>query len=418
MTDLIIELAYGNTTKQFVMNDENLLGIYHLKDVAETPDETQVLKDALENPIGTSKLREIVKPGQKIAIVTSDLTRPCPSARILPFIVEELEQAGVRDEDVTIIIALGLHREMTDAEIGQVIPAEYRQRFTVLNHDVNDVVHLGETSKGTPVELFRPVVEADVRICLGNVEFHYFAGYSGGAKAIFPGCASKAAITANHSMMTRPEVRPGVWEGNPVRADFEEAVGILGVDFIFNVIVNEHHQIVGAVAGDMIQAHRIGCEMVAERGKVSVPAQADLVIASAGGFPKDIDLYQAQKALENASQFVREGGIVILVGKCAEGFGNQTFEEWFLDAESPQAILQRIQQEFVLGGHKAAAFANVQLRQDVYLISDIPQDVIRRTGLIPYDDLQKAFDDAMSKLGKDTSVIVLPQAGSILPKFE
>jgi len=412
-----ITLAYGHASKELLVPKENLIGIFPPKDVAEPIDEARTLANALEKPIGTPKLREIPKPGQKVAIVTSDLTRPCPSARILPAVIEELARAGVRDEDVTIIMALGLHRKMSDAEINQAVTEEYRKRFRVLNHDMNDVVCLGETSRGTPVEFFRPLVEADVRICIGNVEFHYFAGYSGGAKAVFPGCASKRAITANHSMLTRPEVRPGEWRGNPVREDLEEAVSMLGVDFILNVIVNEQHQIVDAVAGDMIKAHRVGCEIVSSRGKVRVPRRADIVIAGTGGFPKDIDLYQAQKALENAAQFASDGGIAILVGECGEGFGNATFEEWFLDAESPQAILERIQREFVLGGHKAAAFANVQRRMRVFLVSEMPAEVISRTGLYPYSDLQKAFDDAMHALGQNAEVIVLPQAGSTLPDF-
>lgn len=173
-------------------------------------------------PIGSPRLREIVHPGQKIAIVTSDLTRPTPSDKMLPFIVEELEAAGVPDKDVLIVFALGIHRPMSDEEMRKAISPAYYERFRAINHDVNDVVRLGITSRGTPVDIFRPLVEADIRICLGNIEFHYFAGFSGGGKAILPGCASRETIYTNHRWMVTPEAAAMRIEGNPVREDLEE----------------------------------------------------------------------------------------------------------------------------------------------------------------------------------------------------
>lgn len=412
-----ITLGYGAGTQTLSVPAENLIGIYHPKDYNQQADEHTILTEALQNPIGSPRLSQFVRPGQKVAFITSDLTRPCPTHKLLPPVIAELDAAGIPDHDITIILALGLHRKMSEQEIHRAIPHSYRQRFKVLNHDIEDVIRVGVTSRGTPVEIFRPVVHADVRVCLGVLEFHYFAGYSGGAKAIFPGCASPTSVTANHAMMTNPKAIPGEWRGNPVRADLEEAASMLGTTFILNVLVNERHTVAGAVAGDMIQAHRIGCDMVAERGKVDVPQKADIVIASAGGFPKDINLYQAQKALDNASQFARQGGIIILVAECKEGFGSQIFETWFLDAKSPQAILDKIKREFVLGGHKAAAFANVQLRQKVMLVSSMPREIIHRTGLIPYRQASQALADALETMGKDAKIIVLPMAGSILPRF-
>jgi lactate racemase len=415
MSTQSVDLAYGQGQLSVDVPDSNLLGIYNPLPASAAADQKSLVAAAMAKPIGKPRLRELVRRGQRIAILTSDLTRPCPSQDLLPFVLEELTAAVVPDQDIFIVMGLGLHRFMTDAEIVKALGPEFSKRFRVLNHDINDTLRVGVTSRGTPVEIFRPVVEADVRICLGVLEYHYFAGYSGGAKGLFPACASRAAVTANHSFMIRPEAVTGRIEGNPVRADLEEAAATVGVDFILNVVIDEH-RVVGAVAGDMIAAHRRGCEMIAERGMIPIPRQADIVVASSGGFPKDINMYQAQKALENASYFVRDGGVLILVAECPEGYGEETFKSWMHSASRPQDLLDRIQREFVLGGHKAAAVAAVQARVNVYVVSSWPHEEMRQIGLTPFKDPQSALDAALDKLGKDSKVIVLPLAGSTIPK--
>jgi nickel-dependent lactate racemase len=285
----------------------------------------------------------------------------------------------------------------------------------VINHDPSDIVRLGVTSRGTPVEILRTVVEADVRICVGNLELHYFAGYSGGAKAILPGCASRATVQANHAMMVKPEACAGRLDGNPVRADLEEGAAMVGIDFILNVLVDSQHRITGAVAGEVSAAHRQGCELVAEQGIVPVAGLADVVLVSAGGFPKDVNFYQAQKALDNAAHVVRPGGTIVLVAECGEGLGNVTFETWLREASSPRQVLDRIQHEFVLGGHKAAAVASVLERASVYLVSSLPAEVVEACGLIPSDDVEQALNIALSQAGKSAGILVMPQGGSVLP---
>jgi nickel-dependent lactate racemase len=416
MDKVTVNLAYGHGLHSLQVPLSRLLGTFTPRLVKQDFREENLIHEALAHPIGTPQLRDLAKKGGRVAIVTSDLTRPCPSHRLLPFILEELDAAGIPDEDILIILALGLHRPMTEQEIGLALSPAIQRRFRVLNHDITDTLRLGVTSAGTPVEIFRPVVEADLRVCLGNVDFHYFAGYSGGAKAIFPGCASKAGVSANHSMMIQPGAAADRVDGNPVRADLEEAAILVGVDFILNVVVDGEHQVVGAVAGDLIAAHRKGCEMVAARGKVRIPHRADIVVASAGGYPKDINLYQAQKALDNASYFVRDEGVIILAAECPEGFGNQTFKSWILDAASPGHVLERIRREFVLGGHKAAAIAAVQARAKVHMVSSMLPDEVRRSGIAHFDSLTQAFEAATAELGAASSVLVLPHAGSILPE--
>jgi nickel-dependent lactate racemase len=381
----------------------------------ELLDEAALVRKALAQPIGSPRLRELARPGERITIVISDLTRPCPSARLLPPILDELAAAGVAEGDITVVVALGLHRPMTASELEAAAGPKLFGRVRAINHDPADVVHLGVTTAGTPVEIFRPVVEADKRVCLANLELHYFAGYSGGAKSILPGCASRATVTANHAMMVRPEARAGRLAGNPVRDDLEEGAALVGIDFILNVVVDGEHRIVGAVAGNATAAHRQGCELVAQRGLVGIPERADVVLVSAGGHPKDVNLYQAQKALDNAAHAVRDGGTIILAAECGEGLGNKTFEAWIRAAASPEDWLDRIQREFVLGGHKAAAIAMVLQRAEVYLVSTLPADLVQRCGMQPFDDLDAALAAALERLGARARILGMPQGGSILP---
>jgi len=413
-----VELPYGQGVQRVRVPAANLRAILEPKPAADVAGETGLLRTALAEPAGTPRLRDLARPGQKVVIVTSDLTRPCPSERLLPPILDQLEAAGVPDAEVTVVMALGLHRPMTEAEIETAVGSEVYRRLRVINHDPEECVRLGITSAGTPVDIFRPLVEADLRVCLGNLELHYFAGYSGGAKAVLPGCASRATVRANHAMMVRPEAAAGRLDGNPVRADIEEGVAMLGVDFILNVVVDGQHRIVGAVAGEVTAAHRRGCEIVAQRGIVPIDRRADLVLVSAGGYPKDVNLYQAQKALDNAAHAVRDGGILILVAECAEGLGNRTFGAWMAEAASPDDLLERIQREFVLGGHKAAAIAAVLKRASVYLVSALPDETVRQCGMRPFSDVGAALDKAIEEVGVGASVAVLPEGGSVLPAIE
>jgi nickel-dependent lactate racemase len=413
-----VSLPYGHQQVAANIPTRNLLGVYYPMEISETVDEGLILQEALANPIGTSPLREIVHPGQKIAIVTSDITRPTPSAKLLSAISLELEAAGIPDRDIFVVIGLGLHRPMNAEEIGEILSPEFHQRYEVLNHDPDDTVHLGITTRGTPVEIFRPLVEADVRICLGNIEFHYYAGYSGGVKAILPGCASRATVSANHSWLVDPQAEADRLADNPVRMDLEEGASMLGADFILNVVVDGSHRIAAAFAGDVTAAHRLGCSYVHQRSTVKIPCLGDIVIASAGGFPKDIDFYQAHKALENAKYFVRDGGIIILVAECIEGYGNQVFEEWMLEHGTLDEVIQKIREGFVLYGHKAAAIGVILQRAQIFMVSSMPEQIIRRSHFTPFGSIQSALTAALHQLGTESRVLVLPQAGSTLPDLE
>lgn len=415
MSTVACRLPYGQGDLTVEVPEADLLDVVTAAADEADDDEAGIITRALGQPIGSPRLEELVEPGQTVCVVTSDMTRPCPSDRILPHILAELGRAGVGERDVVIVMALGLHRAMTAPELEAAVGSEVWKRYRVINHDPEDVVQLGTTAAGTPVEVFREVVEADFRVCLGNLEFHYFAGFSGGAKAIVPGCASRATLNANHAMMVRPEATAGRIEDNPVRRDLEEATGMVGGHFMLNVLVGSSHRICEAVAGDLTAAHRRGCELVAARGAVSIPACADIVLVSSGGHPSDVNMYQAQKALDNAVHAVRPGGVIIWVAECGERFGNATFESWLTEAESPGQILDRIQAGFVLGGHKAAALAAVMQQASVYLVSGLDDEAVCACGLRPFVGLDEALRAARAEVGEGATILSLPNGGSVMP---
>lgn len=410
-----LRFGFGTGFQEVEVPDKNLIAELHANDVpAELTGEAEV-KRALLEPIGSPRLKDIVRPGEKIAIITSDITRPMPTSKVMPALLDELYAGGVRKEDVTLVFALGSHRKQSDEEKRRLAGERAWNEIRCVDSDPNDCVSYGVTSRGTPVDITRVVAEADRRICLGNIEYHYFAGYSGGAKAIMPGASTRAAIQANHSRMVLPEAKAGALDDNPVRLDIEEAGRMVGIDFILNVVLSEHKEILKAVAGDPVKAHREGCRFLDTLYRKELSEPADIVLVSQGGAPKDLNLYQTQKALDNAKHAVKDGGVIILIGSCKEGLGEKTFEQWMTEADSAHSLIERIGREFKLGGHKAAAIAMVLERAEVDLVSELDDDFVRSIFLKPYKTAQEAFDHAFSKLGSDARVLAMPYGGSTLP---
>ncbi len=405
----------GNDTQYVEIEDSSVIDVLYPNDIPKSDDEYKQVEVALSNPIGTKPLEEIVCAGEKVAIITSDITRPMPTAKVLPAVLKRLYKAGVKKEDISLIFALGSHRGHSKDEMIKLAGEQVFNEISCIDSDPNCTTLVGTTKKGTPVEIFTPVLNAERRICLGNIEYHYFAGYSGGAKAIMPGVSTKRAIRINHSQMTNPNACAGKLAGNPVREDIEEAAAMVGVDFILNVVLDEHKNIAYAVAGDVTQAHRKGCAYLDELYSKKITKKADIVIVSQGGAPKDINLYQTQKALDNSKYAVKDGGIIILVGACDEGLGQKTFEQWIEEANCPDDLITRIQQDFQLGGHKAAAIAMVQQKANVFLVSHLPKSLVEKMHMTPFETVECAYKAAQNKLGTHAEVIAMPYGGSTLP---
>ena len=415
MTEL--EFGIGKRTEKVLVPEKNLVGILRAASAEAPASEEAEIRRALAEPIGSKMLREIVRPGEKIAIISSDVTRPMPTAKVMPALLDELYAAGVKGEDITLVFALGSHRRQSDEEKRRLAGERAWAEIRCVDSDPDDCVHLGVTKAGTPVDITRVVAQADRRICLGNVEYHYFAGYSGGAKAVMPGCSTRAAIQSNHSMMIRPEACAGNLKTNPLRADIEEAAALCGVDFILNVVLGEHKEILRAAAGDVTAAHRALCAFLDTIYLKELPQAADIVLVSQGGAPKDLNLYQTQKALDNARHAVREGGIIILIGSCREGLGERVFEQWMTTSPSPESMIERIGRDFQLGGHKAAAIAMTLRKAKIFLISDLEDDFVRSIFLTPQPSAQAALDEAFRQLGAEAKVLAMPFGGSTLPRI-
>ena len=418
-----LSFGFGDTVQTAEVPEKNLLGTLLPGETQHPVRGKEAVRAALADPVGTPPLGELFRSrraeggGKRIVIITSDISRPCPSQLILPEILEELFRAGARPEEITVVFALGSHRRQSEEERRKLVGERVFSLVRCTDSDPDDCVLLGVTAAGTPVDITRTVAEADFRICAGNIEFHYFAGFSGGVKALFPGCASRSAIQANHAMMLRPGACAGRLEGNPLRDDLEEAGRLAGIDFIVNVVLDEKKEIVHAAAGDAVLAHRAGCAYLERMYSVKIREKADIVLVSQGGAPKDLNLYQTQKALDNAKNAVRDGGVVILIGSCREGLGEAVFERWMKEAGTPRDLTERVRTKFELGGHKAAAIAMVLERADIYLVSEMDPELVRKCFLTPFRTVQEALDAAFLRCGPDASVLAMPYGGSTLPMY-
>ena len=407
-----ISLAFGSMALELDIPERNLSSIILPSEFETKEDGTSLIKKALENPIKSRRLSEIVKPDSKVAIIVSDVTRPTPTAKLLPPLLDELYLGGAKDKNITIVFALGLHRNQIEEESRKLVGEDIYKKIRCIQHDTGRCRRIGMTSRGTPIEIFEDILDTDVVIGIGSIEFHYYAGYSGGAKSVLPGVSSRETVITNHKMMIDEKAVSGRVDG-PVRQDMEEAAKIFGLDFILNVVLDSKKEIVAAVAGDLIEAHRKGVEVVDSMYKVPVEP-ADAVIVSCGGFPKDINLFQANKALDNATQAVKQGGSIILVAECAEGIGNQVYECWNRECRSPDEAIERFKICFEFGGHKTAIIAKISKKFKLYLVSKLSDEQTKSAFFTPMQSVEDALYAVLLE-NPDAKIHLMPHGGQTLP---
>ncbi len=407
-------LGYDKRQLEFNVSKNRLLAELLPNNVSVNLMGADEVERALDNPIGSKNVEDLVKSGQKVCIITSDITRPMPSRICLPPLIKRLNSAGIANDNILIVFALGSHRPHTEAEMRYLVGDDIFDSIECVDSNPNSCIRIGTTSRGTEVDIFDRVVKSDFVICMGNIEYHYFAGYSGGSKAIMPGVSTKEAIRQNHKMMVDNEAFAGNIN-SPVRLDIEEAGALLGIDFILNVVLDEHKNIIYACAGDTIMAHRAGCDFLDSLYSVKIKEKADIVVVSTGGYPKDQNMYQAQKALDNAKHAVKDGGIIIWLASCSEGFGSIVFEEW-MTKKTPKQMISDIKEDFKLGGHKAAAISLVLENARIFIVSDLDDALVEAIHLEPFATLEDAFSKATELLGNDSTVYIMPYGGSTLPK--
>lgn len=379
------------------------------------------IRNAIAAPIGTPPLGDLFRPEDKVAIIVNDATRPSPTRLFLDAIAAALKEAGVPDHNVTIVIATGAHRPSTAEEMTAMLGEAHLARFTVVNHDALDpagLVYLGETESGLPLWINRRVVEATRRIVTGTIAPHHSAGYSGGRKAIVPGVAGERSIRHYHSFPIQPAVPTlGRLSGNPAHEEALRAARRVGVDFSIQAIANpQGRNYLGIVAGDLVDSYLAGVAICERACRVAVPFRADLTLCSPGGYPRDINLHQAQKALSVAEMVTKPGGVIVLAAECRNGTEGK-FARWLLEAEKPEDVIARYRAEgWTESSGKAMMFARAVSRHTVFLVSDaFDPNYLERLFLRHAPSLREAVNRARALVGPPLKTVIIPRASSVIP---
>jgi nickel-dependent lactate racemase len=359
--------------------------------------------------------------GGGCAIAINDRTRPVPHDLLLPPLLSRLERAGVRPDDVLFIIATGTHPATPPAQFGDTVPAGILGRYRIVSHDAHEaqgLAPLGETSRGTPVWINREYLARELRVVVGAIEPHQFVGFSGGVKSAAIGLAGYETVGRNHAMMSHPLARIGRYDDNPCRQDIEEIGARVGIHLALNVILGDGKRIVRALAGPPVDVMRAGIPLVRRFNQVEVSAPFDLVIASPGGHPKDVNVYQAQKALAHAALVTRPGGVIVIAAACTDGSGSQAYEDWLgrPGLTSHAAVISRFASEgYRIGPHKAFQIARDASRFTVRWHTAMPPALAGRLLLEPAASVQSAVDEAAGRLAPASRIGILPRANATIP---
>jgi nickel-dependent lactate racemase len=415
-------LPYGKSQVCVRIPTRNFLGSIEPREKPGVSNPREEIERALKEPLSSKRLDETVKPESKVAIVVDDVTRPAPSDVMVPPLLEELNAAGVRDQNITVIFACGTHRVVKPEEALRLLGEAVLNRVKTVSHDARapDLVYVGQTPTfGTRVYLNRVFAEADVRILTGDVCLHYFAGYGGGRKSVLPGVAGEETMKQNHALLLNPNAKTGILLENPVHQDMVQAAEIARVDFALNVVVNTKREVVKAFAGDLQEVFSRGVKLVDEMYRVKVDRRADIVVVSPGGDPADLNLFQAYKSVDNALEVVKRGGVIVLVAELQDGHGNQDFYEWMTKFKDLKVVERELKHNFVLGGFKAYAYLRALQKAKIILVSSMPDyyasDVFKLKTARAVND---ALDEAFNIVGKNAKVCTLPQGNYTLPEVE
>lgn len=414
-------IPYGKTTQKFNLPRDWQVSVLKPEAREALKDPVQAVMKSLVD-LGTGFDSQGIR--KTVAIAINDKTRPVPHGILLPPLLSWLEQRGYQPEDITLIIATGTHTPMPPEEHHLIVPGNIDDSYRIISHDALDrdsLVDLGVTSSGTPCIVNRIFVESDLRIVVGNIEPHQYMGWSGGVKSAAIGLGGNKSITANHSMLSREGAGPCRFADNPVRQDVEEMGRLIGIHLALNVVMNEGKEIVAVFTGDPESVMKRGIDEAQSLFTVTIDGPADLVITAAGGYPKDINLYQTQKALRHASAAAKPGAPMVLAGACPEGIGSVPYETWMKGKTSHEQVRESFSREdFKLGPHKAMQFAVDAMDREVLLVSEIPEETVRRMLLEPAHSVQEAVDGIRKNWKSEgrpepIRVAILPYGNATVP---
>ena len=416
-----VRLAYGKEGLWVKLPDHNLT-VVEPRFVPGLSDETEAIRSALREPIGTPPLRDLVRRDDTIAVVFSDITRPQPRERMLSVLLDEL--VHVPPENIVLINALGTHRPNTEEELTEMLGQEIAAGYRVVQHDAWDkgnMVYLGPTGFGHETYINGVYMEARVKILTGFIEPHFFAGFSGGPKAALPGLADERSVLGNHDagMIGHPKATWGVTEGNPIWEEMREMAAKTGPTFLLNVTLNKNKEITGVFAGDVWQAHAAGTAFARESVMVPVPQPFDVVVTTNSGYPLDLNLYQAVKGMSAAALVVKEGGSIIAAAECWDGIPDHgEYKNILKMADSPQKLLEVIRAPgFLMQDQwEAQVQAQIQLKADVYVkTSYLSDEQIKEALLLPCHSIEETLAQLLDKYGSDAAICVLPEGPQTVP---
>jgi len=412
-----IQLPYGRGTLPLDVPAKNLLEIILPNDIISPERPEAIVKNALYGPLGTDLLSDIAGEGDRVAIVVDDHTRPCPTEILLHPVLEELKKARVNDSDVIIIVASGTHTPPTFDVIKGIVGDKISRNYMIISSDIvnGEFINVGRSKRGNDIEILKNYTDADVKILLGDIEYHYFAGYGGTRKSILPGLASKNTIQNNHSMIFEKNSNAGVLKGNPVHEEMNEAMHFAGCDFALNVVLNSSHNIVGAWAGRPESVMDAGVKLVDEMHKRQVEKKADIIVVSADGYPHDIDLYQSIKALHNSIHVLKEKGVVIFVAECREGHGSQMYVDWLKNHKNSKEVEAALKKNFIMGAHKAYYHLAAIEKYPVIFVSTMNKNDVEDIFKFKHaQNLDEALKKGFGIAGKDAKVLVVPHGTTTL----
>ena len=417
-----IDLAYGKTGLTIDLPGDQT-SIIEPQFIPGLPDELGAIKTALRNPIGTSPLRKSIEPGQKVGISVCDITRPMPSKRILPVILNELKH--IHPSNITIFIATGTHRKNTHSELFSMLgELPMTGGYNIVNHDAFSQANLtkvGVTKEHIPIFLNTDWIKTDFKITTGFVEPHFFAGFSGGPKMIAPGLAGFETIMKLHDsdMISNPNSKWGITHGNPIHDSIREIATLFPSDFTLDVTINKHHKITSVYAGEMFQVHKAACEFAHSTAMREVPEPFDIVVTTNSGYPLDMNLYQAVKGMSAAHQIVKKGGSIICAAECSDGIPDHgSYGEILKSQASPQSLLNMIEASDYQKHDQwqVQIQASIQMENDVYLKSgNLSTDQIIEAHFLPADDVSKKVSELLSEKYRNGTVCVLPEGPQTIP---
>jgi len=420
---LSYSIPYGKTTIPFTPPDNRTIQLIEAKPFPAPPDQAKTVTDALNSPINSPTLSELTKDVKKILIITNDNTRPMPSRVTIPAIIQSFYHPEDK-YDITILIANGLHRAMTQAEMDEQFGRELTGRYRFVNHRAADETQLayhGRLSTGSELWLNKLVGESDLVISEGFIEQHFFAGYSGGRKSILPGVAGAQTIMRNHCPANISDERSigANLDGNPIHEECAEAALAAPLGFILNVALNDRKQIIRAFAGRPVDAHLAGCRFVRELMSVkAVPT--DIVITSNNGYPLDRNLYQAVKGIDTAARVVKDGGVIIAAAGCADGVGHASFGEQLRRCASKEQLFRNMSEPAGEADKwQVQILARAMRRSTVILVNGtLTKDEVESMLFVYAADMAEAFEKALEIAGKGASVSVMPEGPTVIPIVE